>query len=215
MGGEKVRSVEIALDQQGSPPRGRGKGRSFRIGWWICRITPAWAGKSGKKSKPGPNGKDHPRVGGEKSRVAPRSDPGTGSPPRGRGKDAAASPIKGGHRITPAWAGKSVLRCQSLPQNRDHPRVGGEKSKAPCRQRWQHRITPAWAGKRYSSLCFCILVWDHPRVGGEKARAHSGPCPYWGSPPRGRGKVLLWYPSHMPAGITPAWAGKRLAFSPA
>ena len=112
----------------------------------------------------------------------------------------------------------------------DHPRVCGEKPfparqarmcrGSPPRMRGKDRravdgksppgITPAYAGKR----CWCgfsgRLGGDHPRVCGEKGRA----VPPWaeepGSPPRMRGKVsagrqTLWF-----AGITPAYAGKRM-----
>ena len=71
-------------------------------------------------------------------------------------------------------------------------------------------ITPAWAGKRCGLLPFCGLVRDHPRVGGEKG------SPSWiatatrGSPPRGRGKALLYHTSEGFSRITPAWAGKSL-----
>ena len=71
--------------------------------------------------------RDHPRVCGEKSRVCPRSDPGTGSPPRMRGKGSApprGHPLPG---ITPAYAGKSVSRILLYSRTWDHPRVCGEK----------------------------------------------------------------------------------------
>ena len=45
-------------------------------------------------------------------------------------------------------------------------------------------------------------------MGGEKS-PHAVSCPRWvGSPPRGRGKVGKDKAGHLPAGITPAWAGK-------
>ena len=70
-------------------------------------------------------------------------------------------------RITPAWAGKSLLMYAALLKYRDHPRVGGEKrfclilhslcGGSPPRGRGKvdeatyeqkpTRITPAWAGK--------------------------------------------------------------------
>ena len=51
-----------------------------------------------------------------------------GSPPRGRGKGkdyATAETMQG---ITPAWAGKRRQKRNCTHSNRDHPRVGGEKS---------------------------------------------------------------------------------------
>ena len=67
MGGEKRYHKTRYPIKKGSPPRGRGKGICPGTCFTVNGITPAWAGKSGKKSKPGPNGKDHPRVGGEKA----------------------------------------------------------------------------------------------------------------------------------------------------
>ena len=90
-----------------------------------------------------------------------------GSPPHGRGKDSAQYSRMNCHRITPAWAGKS-LRYQPLPvSGKDHPRMGGEKmeimldvwtyqgSPPHGRGKADHEactsdrtgITPAWAGK--------------------------------------------------------------------
>ena len=71
------------------------------------------------------------------------------------------------------------------------------------------RITPAWAGKRSVELFLSVLSLDHPRVGGEKLSVCSGICAGLGSPPRGRGKAAGVLQRNRPAGITPAWAGKR------
>ena len=69
-------------------------------------------------------------------------------------------------------------------------------------------ITPAWAGKSIQSSGPLHTPGDHPRVGGEKA-VPARPTPSnLGSPPRGRGKVLLTFWIILHSGITPAWAGK-------
>ena len=168
-------------------------------------------------------------MGGEKSRVAPRSDPGTGSPPRGRGKVSSVSMCTRSPGITPAWAGKRSCCASRSRSLKDHPRVGGEKltslpkiqpalgspprgrGKGPTGQRplLETRITPAWAGKRQHRAPKRVKRKDHPRVGGEKCPLVSWLYLVGGSPPRGRGKV---YPSLLRKsfpGITPAWAGKR------
>ena len=107
VGGEKLSCLVYGHRHKGSPPRGRGK-VSFFTYVHVCKgITPAWAGKSPSFHYPYSVNEDHPRVGGEKSRVAPRSDPGTGSPPRGRGKETRGKGGAAPFRITPAWAGKS------------------------------------------------------------------------------------------------------------
>ena len=51
-----------------------------------------------------------------------------GSPPRGRGKDVLPCGKVNSSRITPAWAGKSLLYSLMPPRMGDHPRMGGEKS---------------------------------------------------------------------------------------
>ena len=110
----------------------------------------------------------------------------------------------------------------------DHPRVGGEKSGSvfalgrssgsPPRGRGKglglavnvlgDGIIPAWAGKSYCPATRSFGSWDHPRVGGEKPRNRGSLARSTGSPPRGRGKVLVVGIVLHRAGITPAWAGK-------
>ena len=91
-----------------------------------------------------------------------------GSPPRGRGKVGFQDLALFSKGITPAWAGKSLTKVRIVSDQRDHPRVGGEKARdaqqsgqkigSPPRGRGKdyglaklfakERITPAWAGKR-------------------------------------------------------------------
>ena len=52
-----------------------------------------------------------------------------GSPPRGRGKVFEALQPLAAWGITPAWAGKSFDSLTVCRRLRDHPRVGGEKTK--------------------------------------------------------------------------------------
>ena len=58
----------------------------------------------------------------------------------------------------------------------------------------------------YSSF----FVEDHPRVGREKILEPSMGVGNFGSPPRGRGKILAALQLVVHTGITPAWAGKRV-----
>ena len=157
----------------------------------------------------------------------------SGSPPRGRGKEAVAPFPLPAAGITPAWAGKRTSPHLYCELSKDHPRVGGEKQNteqnltkvrgSPPRGRGkvgpcgvggtQKRITPAWAGKRPCQERPVEGRWDHPRVGGEKRRLSE--CAQWaeGSPPRGRGKGITARPKGLSGRITPAWAGKRAAGS--
>ena len=73
-------------------------------------------------------------------------------------------------------------------------------------------ITPAWAGKSPHTSEGSVRCGDHPRVGGEKHKEESSVMELQGSPPRGRGKVVLHCGIIFNVGITPAWAGKSHGF---
>ena len=102
MGGEKRLATKRKWSVTGSPPRGRGKANILVDIEVAIGITPAWAGKSSLRILSIFAATDHPRVGGEKSISAPSWWPGTGSPPRGRGKAAFVVRFDSGIRITPA-----------------------------------------------------------------------------------------------------------------
>ena len=95
----------------------------------FLRITPAWAGKSSTRTTMWARRRDHPRVGWEKVTHNTDRKSKSGSPPRGRGKDAVLVAALLHDRITPAWAGKSPDPEAALLRRWDHPRVGGEKTK--------------------------------------------------------------------------------------
>ena len=127
MGGEKPVPGVFTPPLLGSPPRGRGKDVPGATFLNLKGITPAWAGKSFRIPCRYRNGRDHPRVGGEKSSKPPAWNIPVGSPPRGRGKDGLAPLYHPDPGITPAWAGKRNSRLRALEKAGDHPRVGGEK----------------------------------------------------------------------------------------
>ena len=167
MGGEKWFTRCYRGVCWGSPPRGRGKVSDVAGADIARRITPAWAGKREQKDGGSDGRWDHPRVGGEKSKLMASDINIKGSPPRGRGKAPMVKAKVLADGITPAWAGKSKVNCRNQNREKDHPRVGGEK----CRGAWKigvhegspprgrgkadadssgssfRGITPAWAGK--------------------------------------------------------------------
>ena len=226
--GEKVIQVVPPAPQVGSPPRVRGKVTPHHRVANDRGITPACAGKRRTTRTSGARYRDHPRVCGEKKKCYTKGGILPGSPPRVRGKDAPTGISSASARITPACAGKSMLRFVVRMMGRDHPRVCGEKrwkrrtsscmAGSPPRVRGKARrlqsviddlpIPPACAGKSKTRRVQWPVGLDHPRVCGEKRpdRQLTG----WplGSPPRVRGKVdcsaQLW-PLY---GITPAYAGK-------
>ena len=154
-----------------------------------------------------------------------------GLPPRGRGRAPLAVYATTGSGITPAWAGKRRGVGTGRSMGRDYPRVGGEeplptglrllviglpprgRGRGDSRRMDQevYGITPAWAGKRSERQQIGEQSGDYPRVGGEELTDGQGVAPRKGLPPRGRGRVILQSNAGRKRGITPAWAGKRLA----
>ena len=172
---------------------------------------------------------DHPRVCGEKIRVASPRITQRGSPPRVRGKVAERCYTDCACGITPACAGKRTRRLQMRQDERDHPRVCGEKrslahhrggllgspprvrGKAPriAAARTRPGITPACAGKSAVFSPCAVVLRDHPRVCGEKLKGMTSSDRTKGSPPRVRGKGGGAVKGGFRDGITPACAGKR------
>ena len=166
--GEKRLRAAPSHPITGSPPRVWGKGQRLLAKNPEFGITPAYAGKSAAKEFACKDGRDHPRVCGEKVCVHPVPVCALGSPPRMRGKVIRSWIMRIWTRITPAYAGKrgDVNTYEKI--QRDHPRVCGEKCcvgfahghrlGSPPRMRGKAfrififlryaRITPAYAGKR-------------------------------------------------------------------
>ena len=186
--GEKQAAVALPQPVLGSPPRMRGKVELVHQTEGKVGITPACAGKSSHQHGAGRWRRDHPRVCGEKGCCKFSSRNHSGSPPRMRGKDLSDNELQVLDGITPAYAGKSVIRISDGCLRRDHPRVCGEKAhlrKMSClllgspprmrgKGRCHHpvifvdRITPACAGKSICALSRRCAQKDHPRVCGEK-----------------------------------------------
>ena len=76
-------------------------------------ITPAYAGKSGRRIRAFGSIQDHPRVCGEKKEEALDLPEQTGSPPRMRGKVYVSGTACAICRITPAYAGKRLKKSHS------------------------------------------------------------------------------------------------------
>ena len=127
--GEKTAITGLFKTNKGSPPRMRGKVKLPLLDYSPAGITPAYAGKSSGRPLHSYNSWDHPRVCGEKSESYAIMGVTLGSPPRMRGKGVRHR--EGAHSpgITPAYAGKRVMRRRSFAVLRDHPRVCGEKTK--------------------------------------------------------------------------------------
>ena len=113
--------------RRGSPPPMRGKGLDLVRKVAVGRITPAYAGKSSRYRLISISSRDHPRLCGEKVWKSKLLVYLTGSPPpmRGKGEHMPRAVCTG--RITPAYAGKSIVMFNSSAVQKDHPRLCGEK----------------------------------------------------------------------------------------
>ena len=116
--------------KQGSPPRMRGKVTLQDVPCNAVGITPACAGKRTHGLSVLPRAQDHPRMCGEKKRIALSELPDEGSPPHVRGKGGFRPSSYLLFRITPACAGKSNIATTPPCLPGDHPRMCGEKQ--PC-----------------------------------------------------------------------------------
>ena len=127
-----------------------------------------------------------------------------------RGKVTGYFKMIWNNRITPAYAGKSMILYVWHYLQGDHPRLCGEKivshkdditafgSPPPMRGKAQtarllydnEGITPAYAGKRTLLFTPNLDKWDHPRLCGEKVLVSTPKVPTTGSPPPMRGKGI-------------------------
>ena len=71
-------------------------------------------------------------------------------------------------RITPAYAGKSFVSGLNMNNQKDHPRLCGEKTTLRTVVQCDAGITPAYAGKSFKGECSGSDKRDHPRLCGEK-----------------------------------------------
>ena len=131
-----------------------------------------------------------------------------GSPPRMRGKADCRPHDRGEHRITPAYAGKSLKYAKEEHGIEDHPRVCGEKQAVWCSEPGPEGSPPRMRGKVIKCTWGWYVPMDHPRVCGEKQTAKTQRTTAAGSPPRMRGKGTFGGCGAGPCGITPAYAGK-------
>lgn len=130
----------------------------------------------------------------------------------------------------PHMRGKVKRQQATAPPGQDHPRICGEKNStihsylnstgSPPRMRGKVllllcprpfvRITPAYARKRQGASHGFWQAQDYPRICGEKISLLRMACSPMGSPPHMRGKDTFKMSLPISAGITPAYAGKRV-----
>ena len=145
------------IERQGSPPRMRGKAPSGVAAAPTVGITPAYAGKRKWPCSCRATLRDHPRICGEKRLCFFHGLGLPGSPPHMRGKVVGSPHGSDGIGITPAYAGKRLLRPVRTGMSRDHPRVCGEK---PCFVPPMLRVSGSPPRMRGKVLCLHIRVQD-------------------------------------------------------
>ena len=170
--GEKKDNPDEWSEVQGSPPRMRGKVEKTPSLCYNGGITPAYAGKSSLECFAHACHGDHPRVCGEKQVFFAFFVFGPGSPPRMRGKVVSTPASSTALRITPAYAGKSILPSATRWPRKDHPRVCGEKNCSEKSWATSQGSPPRMRGKGRRSLSMLSSCWITPAYAGKSF--HSG-----------------------------------------
>ena len=129
----------------------RGKVRVGEAYSRAYRITPAYAGKSFTWVPLPFFAEDHPRLCGEKANHRAFRRQFAGSPPPMRGKVKKAAWYLNKFRITPAYAGKSLVVKSKVLVPRDHPRLCGEKFRGQRGSKIYNGSPPPMRGKGRNS----------------------------------------------------------------
>ena len=178
----------------GSPLRVRGKAVHHKHRHSPGRITPACAGKRAVRAPRRSSRWDHPRVCGEKERVAMMVRATMGSPPRVRGKAVHHKHRHSPGRITPACAGKSSI--QHLTASLGEFEVQKGHPVPHLRQRLQ-----VWPD--HTRHLRHGLILHASRSAGQGRRLCHGPCPDTAGSGTPRGPSPAKRPHTSPPAATP------------
>ncbi|EMF30525.1 hypothetical protein H114_03359, partial [Streptomyces gancidicus BKS 13-15] len=228
VGGEDARQLFARALADGTPPRRRGGlALPAELGGRL-RNTPASAGRTSASRSGGRRTTEPPRVGGEDACPPGGLVVAPGTPPRRRGGRLPARRPRRRPRNPPASAGRTPARPAASSSTPEHPRVGGEDSRAsalpavvpgtPPRRRGGPgtqqrrpgpcRNTPASAGRTRFVLDSYGNDPEHPRVSGEDAGCREAGPRCGGTPPRRRGGQSRGMENPRRGGNTPASAGR-------
>lgn len=193
MRGEELGGHVVAIGEAESPPHARGRGSSMVWRVKRPRITPACAGKRGRRGHHLLPDQNHPRMHGEEPLISMRPSGTVESPPHARGRVDELRKVVTPTGITPACAGKRVSFSVSQNGSGNHPRMRGEErgaatmncclSESPPHARGREicetgdgsnlGITPACAGKRRETFSKPLSVRNHPRMRGEESNENA------------------------------------------
>ena len=211
----------------GSPPLMRGPPTTITAVRYSHRITPAYAGTTVPQASRQIRNRDHPRLCGDHTGGTRYYCPRPGSPPLMRGPRSNEDKVPCDSRITPAYAGTTVLARVLTTGNKDHPRLCGDhmyttryirrREGSPPLMRGppgagitsgkRARITPAYAGTTLLTKGIYLHMKDHPRLCGDHLNYHFRFQKMEGSPPLMRGPPVIDGENSTQEGITPAYAG--------
>ncbi len=189
--GEQTPGMPRPYFALGSSPRTRGAGARGVPELEADGVIPACAGSRRPAGDAAASRRGHPRVRGEQPTGNASSLGLSGSSPRARGAEGRLGGPVRAQGVIPACAGSSPSRRPRGWCGRGHPRVRGEQSCAPFRQR------PA-AG-------------SSPRARGAWLAGLIGRSGMPGSSPRARGASPSPAARAPSAGVIPACAGSRRA----
>ena len=193
MRGERLRALALGIGISGSSPHARGTRVGEQRQLVGHRIIPACAGNASWARSDQRRWPDHPRMRGERERLAERVDAAVGSSPHARGTLRRTPRNRLRDRIIPACAGNAGRLAALTACVADHPRMRGERypdndgteplgGSSPhargtrCEGRGhglQGRIIPACAGNADERVYGCTRVSDHPRMRGERSYVQS------------------------------------------
>ena len=150
-----------------------------------------------------------------------------GSPPHSRGILGVSHSSSPARRLTPAFAGNTVIPLPGITTPSAHPRIRGEY--LACGPTWtttvgspphsrgipsasagttrRLRLTPAFAGNTPQGIQINGSAEAHPRIRGEYDVAKITLAAALGSPPHSRGIQGIIVRSAHKNGLTPAFAG--------
>ncbi len=207
MRGERTASIRAIKSANGSSPHARGTLPSTHQPHCSGRIIPACAGNAFCPIDPASRLADHPRMRGERTPCRVCLACVIGSSPHARGTLYQVLRCSFPFRIIPACAGNATYSETPDSPHPDHPRMRGERSRAPGAQLRSpgssphargtlaragrstsiSRIIPACAGNAYVSPFRGRTSTDHPRMRGERSNVRASLFVAAGSSPHARG----------------------------
>ena len=125
-----------------------------------------------------------------------------------RGKERNGNAQRYSHRITPAYAGKSVEKLPPAGTAEDHPRLCGEKLFGVLFSSTSIGSPPPMRGKDYANCTKTSYARITPAYAGKSRAVQKRRGTNVGSPPPMRGKGTSRIIPKLIVRITPAYAGK-------